>query len=102
MKKLCYNFYKAGKTSHQNSKATGNCKVNREKHRESMGRDMHRKVFQVTKRNEFQSRIFEMGFLSASVFWCKISQFAKFLLMKISKTMGGGIIKFYETSWEKY
>ena len=53
---------------------------------------MRRKVFQVAKRNEFQNIIFCDGFL---IGFCFLRQnlflFAKFLLMKISEPMGGGI-----------
>ena len=71
--------------------------------RESVGRDMHRKAFQVAKRNEFQNIIFCDGFL---IGFCFLTQnlflSAKFLLMKISEPMGGGIFKFFKTSWEKH
>ena len=45
-KKLSHNFYKAGPP---NAKTTGNRKVNKKRHRESVGRNMFRKVFQVIK-----------------------------------------------------
>ena len=45
-KKLSHNFYKAGPP---NAKTTGNRKVNKKRHRESVGRNMLRKVFQVIK-----------------------------------------------------
>ena len=73
------------------------------RNRESVGRDMHRKVFQVAKRNEFQIIIFCDGFL---IGFCFLTQnlflSAKFLLMKISESTGGGIFKFFKTSWEKH
>ena len=45
-KNLSHNFYKAGPP---NAKTTGNRKVNKKRHRESVGRNMLRKVFQVIK-----------------------------------------------------
>ena len=57
-------------------KPTRNCEVNKE--RESVARDMHRKIFQVTKKNEFKI-IFCDGFLIGFCFLpqnlliCKIS-----------------------------
>ena len=70
---------KAGERSPRNAKTTGNRKVNKDRHGESVGRDMLRKVFQVAKGNEFQNIIFCDGFLigfcflTQHLFICKIS-----------------------------